>query len=369
MQCDVYNSVSVLRAHLEKSRVYENVGYFPEQSGVWPRQLAIHLPGDHIRACNLRCAHCAGKLYPMVLGEWEEDLLNLLDKLKGAVFLHNYSGVYSEPLLNPFLVPLIEKTKQYSNVYGIKTNGSLLLGLEKKSGFMSKLCVLATSPDDYVSISLDAGYAKSFAKIKGVKQSVFHDVTEAIKLFGRLRGNNSFPALRATYLFTGQNDTCGEIDAAIKICAEAGFDSIKFSQATPVWSLGREANREWWSRIHKRDRELHRYFSKFFASEVGRAKVLYSSPQMFPSGGYRVCGYGYYQIALAEDGYVYRCSAASGSLFEDMRLGQITTDTSEFLEYVTKNQDIYFDTHKCFSRGAYCCRAAAAINDYYNEMC
>ena len=80
---------------------------FFKKDFIWPRQLEIHLPGNHIIPCNNHCSHCAGKYFQKDLGHWELDFIEVLDKLKGAIPFIIMGGSYAEPLLNPYYLTFL----------------------------------------------------------------------------------------------------------------------------------------------------------------------------------------------------------------------------------------------------------------------
>ena len=67
---DMYKYYDQLMIHLNN-----NESVFFNNKLVYPRQLEIHLPANHIRSCNLNCPYCAGRYFTKKLGNWELDAL------------------------------------------------------------------------------------------------------------------------------------------------------------------------------------------------------------------------------------------------------------------------------------------------------
>ena len=196
---------------------------------VYPRQLEIHLPGDHKRACNFDCYYCQGRLLEQPLAPFEEDALKIVDGLKGKVPYFIYGGAYSEPLLNPYFLDFLKLTKKHGSYFGIHTNGSLLKELEEKQSFLSELCRIATSGQDYLSISLDAGTPESHMLTKNIKVNWFDEIIEGIRIAAKIRRNCDSPAIRVCYLLNRFNSSEREINCIIEIMQEIKVDSLRFS--------------------------------------------------------------------------------------------------------------------------------------------
>jgi wyosine [tRNA(Phe)-imidazoG37] synthetase (radical SAM superfamily) len=324
----------------------------------------LFLPSDHKQACNFACFFCAGRLTPRVLREWEEDALRLMDNLQGAIQYHIYSGNCTETMLNPYLGAFLRKTKKHGNSFGVKTNGSVMLSSEDETGLLTTLCHISDDPEDYFSVSLDAGFAESHSGIKRVDPSVFQSVVDGMNMLGEIRGKRSYPALRASYLLCHINDSPAEIAKAIEIVSEAGFDSIRFSQPTPPWAAKPKAAAVWWAKI-RREAEQYRTLVESIGANSTDTVVIFVPPLCFPAGGYRFCAYGYHQIAFGHDGYLYRCTSVASENYRDMRLAPITSDLDQFHDVLRRNQTAAFDARVCLRKGAYCCRAGITINNEF----
>ena len=353
MQPKAYDYLGHLLKHIDGlERVFSGIP-------VWPRQIYFCLPGDHKRACNFHCAFCAGQLGNIELGHWEDTALDLMDNMAGAIPYHMYSGYNSENLLNPYLLKFIEKTKQYGNCYGLKTNGSLLLERERQEGFMTALVAASDSPEDFISVSLDAGFASSHAKIKRVPDSMFAAVCDGVSKLCEIRGDSNKPAVRLSYLLCPINDSVDEIRKAIRFAEVAGVDSIRFSQPHPVYGLSVKAEEEWRKEMVSENQRYEKLFEPLQTDK--KPFVFYAGPSNPKC--YRQCIFGYYQIALAPDGYLYRCICGSNGRYPSLRLGKITSDLGKFARLILSNQDPSFNPQECFRQGVYCCRAGIAVNE------
>lgn len=331
---------------------------------VHPRQLLILLPANHKQACNLNCCFCVGKLSGTELGDWEDTGLRLLCNLKGSVPFHVYSGLYTEPTLSPYLLSFIRITKSFGNHFGIQTNGTLLFGMERNSSFLSELCRVATSGLDFVSISIGAGTEKTYSKVKPASPRLFHKLVEGISLLSRLRGTTGCPSVRMTYLLDDYNDSPDEIEAAIRIAKSANVDSIRFSVAAPPYGLARDKRSEAWKQVETKHKIYQEMFAQYTSGPDKKPHIFYADPYCYNPAEctFKQCVYGYYQIALGADGYVYPCVGLSSNRFSGLRLGTITDDVSEFQRMIVANQNPDFDPDSCYEAGAHCCRAAHFIN-------
>ena len=83
---------------------------------------------------------------------------------------------------------------------------------------------------------------------------------------------------------------------------------------------------------------------------------------------FKECIYGYYQICLGADGYVYRCTTVSTPTFKNLRLGKITNNLEEFNQMILKNQDQTFNCDQCFCQGGRCNRMGLEINREWKTL-
>lgn len=333
---------------------------------VYPRQIEIHLPGDHERACNFDCYYCQGRLLEQPLAPFEEDALKIVEQLKGRVPYFIYGGAYSEPLLNPYLLDFLKLTKKHGSYFGIHTNGSLLKQLEEKQSFLSELCQIATSGQDYLSTSLDAGTPESHMRTKNLKVNWFDEIIEGIRMAAKLRGNSHSPALRVCYLLNRFNSSEREINRIIEIMQDIKVDSLRFSIPYDLYGKDFTRVRRYKRIVEVKQNEIHAKVLKPLMSKDSQERpyVFYLPPecQDVDRMNFKQCIYSYYQITLAADGYVYKCSSTASPTFKMNRLGRITGDLNKLNEMILANHNPDFDPSTCFKVGARCNRIALEIN-------
>lgn len=350
MRPQAYNYLNHLKNHMDLDKAFTG-------ELIYPRQLQLYMPGG----CNFRCIWCAGRYTHLKNIHWEEMGLRLLDALGDRIPYHQYTGCSTEPTINPYFLEFLKATKRNGCYFGIKTNGSQLLHLEEKKGFLTQLCDISTSFDDYISISLDAGCDVSHSMIKATARGCFDDIIQGIKLLCSIRGDRSYPAIRISYLMNRQNDF--EVRDAIQIARDTGVDSIRFSQPHPAYFERDDKADIQWQSIATRDVEYVQLFDEL-ASDT-KPVVFYDSPFQKQDLYFNRCAYGYYQITLARDGFLYRCTTTVG--VEEMRVGYISANLDDFEYAIKANQNESFCPSSCIESHTYCCRAAMAINGYYES--
>ena len=339
---------------------------------VYPRQIEIHLPGDHKRFCNFNCPYCQGSLLLRPTVAYEENALKLMRKLAGKIPYYIYGGAYSEPLLNPYLLRFLKLTKETGANFGIHTNGSLLLRLESSESFLSEIFRIADSRLDYLSVSLDAGTPESHMASKRIKYNWFDEIIEGLRIVAEIKkqaGNPDKLAIRVVYLLNDINDSPEELLGIIDRMEKIGVDSLRFSIPYAIYGQDFDVCRE-----YKRDIEQvkNKKFEEFFAPLVSqdtaeRPYIFYLPPryQDVDRMSYRQCVYCYYQITIGADGCVYRCSSTASPTFMMNQLGPLTADLKDFQRMILLNQDPDFRPLTCFQVGARCNRMALEINEAY----
>ncbi|MBA7663355.1 hypothetical protein ES703_71395 [subsurface metagenome] len=352
-----YQYFNILAEHLgnDLSRIFNG-------KLVYPRQMEIHLPGDHKHACNFGCYYCQGRLLEQPLVAFEDDALRIIDELRGRIPYFIYGGAYTEPLLNPYLLDFLKLSKKRGSYFGIHTNGSLLLELEKRQSFLSELCRIST-PEDYLSISLDAGRAKSHIRTKNLERNWFDDIIEGIRVLTEMRGASRTPVIRLCYLLNKANSSEEELKTTIEIAKEVKAESLRFSIPYDLYGKPFSKVRQYKQAIEVRQNEEYaRVLEPLMSRDAERPYIFYFPPehQDVDKMDFRHCLYGYYQITLGADGYIYKCSSTASPTFKMCRLGKI--GTSGIDEMILANQNPDFDPFTCFRAGARCNRMALEIN-------
>lgn len=341
---------------------------------VYPRQLEIHLPGNHKIPCMFNCQHCQGRILDQPVVPYEEKALAILHQLKGDIPFHIYGGAYTEPLLNPFLIPFLETTKKYKSSFGIHTNGALLHKLNKRDNFATNLCLLATSNKDYLSISLDAGYKESHKLSKRTHRYWFQEIIEGIREVAAARSKlNSKLSLRICYLFNELNCSLDEVCNIIVLLDSIGCDSIKLSIPYEIYGKDFDEVKNYKASTESQfDDKYHSIVDKAINSvKPINLKVFYISPKSQDVAimeQFRECIYSYFQITFGADGFIYKCSSAASPTFKFARLGAISDSIEEFNRAVLANHSKQFNPQVCFSNRARCNRMAFEINKEWNEI-
>ena len=330
---------------------------------IYPRQFEIHLPGNHVRPCDLNCPHCAGKYFQKDLGTWEMDGLELLNKLEGNIPYHIYGGAYTEPLLNPYFMSFLNMTKRHGNHFGIHTNGVLLSKLEEQQGWLTELNRISTDSVDYLSVSIDAGSPQSWMKTKGTKKDLFGEIIEGLRKAVETRAKY---AIRLCYLISPHSGTREDFDSIVSIARETGVDSLRFSIPFAPYNQSFSKVRE-----YKRDREsmtdmYEGMLSSYLRGE--RPYIFYTGPEFtdIDRFTFKQCVYPYYQITYGADGYAYKCSTTATPTMSMCRLGKITNDLGEFHFLLRRNANPLWDANICFRNGARCNRMGLEINAKYS---
>jgi len=370
-----YNYLEMLKEHLGGS--FDSVF---NGKLVYPRQLEIHLPGDLVRPCNFNCYYCQGGKMDRILYPYEEDVLCLLDKFgddtvdslgRHAPPVQAYGGQYSEPLLNPYLLKLMLKTKEIGCSYGLHTNGSLFLDRENKEGFLTKIVGNANSSFDYITISLDAGKPESHQRIKNTKISWFETIIDGIAKACEIRGSSPTPAIRIAYLMTEINSSFEELSGMVDIAKKIGVDSLRFS--IPYDNYGKEFGkvRQYKEKVELRCNDEYKELIKPLLSGV-KPVVFYISPESQDVDRmimFKQCIYPYYQTSISSDGYIYRCSSTASPNFAFNRVsGRVSDDMDDFHAALLRSQDKGWKPSTCFKNCGRCNRLAVEINSEWMKL-
>lgn len=362
-----YQYFNILKSHLQN-----DLGKIFNGKLVYPRQLEIHLPANHQKVCNFNCYYCQGRILKKPLAPFEDNALELIDKIKGRIPFIIYGGAYSEPTMNPYLMAFLMVTKKHYSHFGIHTNGSLLKTLEEGQGWLTELCRVATDKQDYLSISLDAGSPKSHMIIKNLKKNWFNEIIGGIKLAVKIRGKGNKPAIRVCYLLNEVNSSEKEIKEIIRLMKGIKVDSLRFSIPYDVYGKDFETVKRYKKNIEvKQDQKFSAMLRPLISKNPEEKPfIFYLSPkyQDVERMCFKQCIYSYYQITLAADGHVYKCSSTATPSFKFNRLGKITSNLKEFEKMILANHDPNFKPSTCFKSGARCNRMALELNQKWGEL-
>jgi len=361
---EIYNYMDQLKEYLggDLSKVFNG-------ELVYPRQLEIHLPGNGKIPCNFHCDHCQGRLLKQPLGNWEEDGLILLEKLKGQVPYHIYGGAYSEPMINSYMLGYLKVTKKYDNNFGIHTNGSMLVKLEEEENFLRIANDISTSLLDYISISLDGGDAESHAKVKKV-DGVFERIMEGLRIAAKYRGERAYPSLRIVYLLNELNSSDETIANIVRLSKEIGVDSLRFSIPYDNYGKDFKVVREYKRSVENvYDSIYYSRVEKYLTDQGSKPFIFWMPPitQDVDRMKFAQCIYSYFQITLGADGWMYKCSSTASPSFPFCRLGKITSDLNKFNKMVIKNHNPSWIPQTCFNARARCNRMGLELNNEWEE--
>jgi len=333
----------------------------------WPRQLELHLPGNKKIPCNFNCYYCAGHRFKKDLGDFEGDALDLLRQLEGRIPYVIYGGSYTEPLINPYFMACLNMTKRSGAHFGIHTNGSLLNRLENDQGWLTELSRIATDKVDYLSVSLDAGTTSSHDQVKGLSHNWFSEILSGIRLATEISDDK--PAIRVCYLMNPANSSQKEIDRIVRFVKSTDADSLRFSIPFAHYAQPFEDVRKYRRDVEQKLKGPYfKKIEKHLSKEPDEAPfVFWMSPDLQDVNlfYFKNCAYGYYQICIGADGYVYRCTTISTPTFKKLRLGKMTNDLEKFKAMILANQTPDFDANTCFNDGARCNRMGLSINREY----
>jgi len=362
---------------------YDYLGILKERMGgdmsrifngemVYPRQLEFHLAANGKEPCNFHCGHCQGSMGDQSLNLDTRKVLKLIESIDGRTEYVIFGGQYTEPTMDPLLLDCLLMVKKVGSCFGLTTNGSFLRQLEQDSGFLTKICE-AAEPGDYVTISLDAGLPESHRRSKVTEEYWFDEIIAGLRLLGQIKEATGSPiTLRVCYLFNRWNMGIEDIENIVSIAKSLPLASLRFS--VPYAIYGHEFKRvrkyrdRWELPMSEAARDLLAPYVS--ASPDESPYIFYFGPEHQDVGrmDFEQCVHGYYQLTVAADGYVYRCSSIAQPLFEWGRLGEIPGNRQELEEMILRNQDRSFDCTTCFEHGARCNRVALETNTWYDRI-
>ena len=178
--------------------------------------------------CNHHCRFCS---YDPLTGDLtvrnelnridripQKKMLEILKDLKDIeVKAVTYSGG-GEPLIYPHIEEAMQRTLDYGINLSIITNGQRLSG--KKAEILSHA--------HWVRVSSDASDAKSFSEIRRVPKECFHELTENIRNFAKIKN----PDCELGINFVVHKNNFNQVYKSVRHFRDLGVNHIKI---TPMW--------------------------------------------------------------------------------------------------------------------------------------
>ena len=98
--------------------------------------------------------------------------------------------------------------------------------------------------------------------------------------------------------------------------------------------------------------------------------IFYVSPDTTNVENYYFdkCIYGFFQITIGADGYLYKCSSTAAPNALNHRLGKVTSNMQEFVNAILQNYDETWNCKiECFEKGLRCNRMGIEVNQEYSR--
>lgn len=369
-----------IKEYLYWDQLMEHLNHDPEiifnGEVVYPKQFEIHLPANHMKHCILNCKYCAGQNFNKTLGTWELKGLTLLDKINGKIPQHIYGGAYTEPLLNPYMITYLAKTRQYGNSFGIHTNGVLLKTLDENMGFLTELNRIAEGDmRSYLQISLDASTAWEWGKVKRTRDTdKFWDIIDSIKKAVDIREKaGSGHAIRLGFLITEDTASPERFGIITNLAKDIGVDSLRFSIPFAPYNQEFDKVREYKKEIETPGDSLYEQWLRPYVSQSKDDKpyIFWNYPWFtdIDRFDFDQCVYTYFQVTLGADGYFYPCSTVATPTAEHLRIAECTDDIDEFERILIKTQNPRFNPRRqCFDKGLRCNRMGLECCTAYDNL-
>jgi MoaA/NifB/PqqE/SkfB family radical SAM enzyme len=366
--------------YLYWNQLMDHLDHKPERffdgSLVYPKQFEIHLPANHIRSCVLNCEYCAGKYFDKPLGVWENGALTLLDKIAGRIPQHIYGGSYTEPLMNPYLMAFMAKTRQYGNSFGIHTNGVMLPKLDEATGFLTELNRVAEGDrKSYLQVSLDGATSWGWGKVKRTsKPEAYWAILDYMRKAVEIREKKgSGHSIRMGYLISEHTASPEQFSIIVNMAKDMGIDSLRFSIPFAHYNQSFDDVRQYKENVEVPREKL---YEEWLAPLVSKSKdekpyIFWNYPWFTDIDRFEFdqCVYTYFQITLAADGWFYPCSTVSTPTAGHLRIAPFTDNIDEFEKILIRAQDSRFNAKKaCFDKGLRCNRMGLECNTAYKEI-
>ena len=169
---------------------------------------------------------------------------------------------------------------------------------------------------------------------------------------------------------TEENSSEAEVWNAVRFARSIGADSLRFSIPYHPYGADFGLVRAYKAAVEtERSGEYFRIVQPHLDLGEGGTRVFWMGPetQDVDALNYQQCIYSYWQITLAADGYVYRCSCTASPSFPFCRLGEIPESVETFKLMVRANHNPTWDPATCFKSGARCNRQAIELNNIWRD--
>lgn len=292
---------------------------------VIPIQLEIQ-PGRESgkKLCWMSCPYCYGGSADNTGTRLDINrYLSILDETKkgphGFIKKIILAGYATDPLNYEHISLLVKKAVENKQIVGIHTKL-----LKIPNGLDRILSDNPLEPGSYLTISLDAGFPESYNKTHGIisKKNLLSQIIENIKLIKSLKIKNL--NIGCTYLITTANNSNEEIRESIKICNEAGVETLRFSM--PQVPRGYNLSNEEDIIIKEKTDEINRISKIVFDTESKKCVVSAVDPDKdykINKKRYLPCFARFVHPAIGFDGKLYHCSESSSPNFSSMSLGNL----------------------------------------------
>lgn len=193
------------------------------KQGIQTNPIQVHLMPQN--KCNHRCEFCSYRLDENKNNQLFDCSSHIPEKIMAQLLSDcNMMGIKAieitgggEPLLYPHKELMFQRIIDYGFDYGLVTNGTLLT---------DKLAKMAVPKMTWARVSIDAGSAKSYAKIRRVPESHFEKAFNSIRLLRKYAAN---PQFKLGVGFVVNNDNYTEIFDSCKKAKENGADNVRIS--------------------------------------------------------------------------------------------------------------------------------------------
>lgn len=339
--------MSAKNAYLSLKKIGVEINEFKEhyEKGILdPHFVEIHLPPRNLdHHCWLQCKYCyTHTTFDLDSVLSKRRVLDLIKEItsgnprtgnKPKQFI--FSGFKTDPLNSEYFVDVLSASKNQGITLGVHSKCLVL------DDAMINALVRNAREKDYISCSIDAGNAKTYANLHGQSPTSksYYNVLDNISRLVTARDAQKSPLkIRATYLLTDENVDSQILDF-VQNMLDIGVDSIRFSQPMKP-TMGAQERAYDFPELSEKSLDLFKKLYKEVQSEVvfyqefdelDTFKESCYSRWLFPVIGF--------------DGYFYPCCLTSSQEFPEHRIGNLAT--SSFWELYQKKPDVNFAQYSC----------------------